>query len=563
MVGVAHAQTTPSAPHLTAAAGNSQVTLSCNQTAYPQNANQTVSYNIYRGTSAGGEGAAVYATMSTPSDSETPVSYTDTAVTNGTAYYYQVVAAITTSSGGGFPTSLYISVQQSPSSNEASATPIAPVALAAPTALTAVSTGSGKITLYWSGVANANGYNVYRSTAASGEDYAHPVNGATPVTTQDTGPGVTNTFMYSDVGLTNGTEYFYTVEAVNGSSQSAPSNEDSDIVDPNAVPWISINPNDILNAVRSAYAGGSNPVQGSLRVAGPDGQIYEDGQSQVLPPDGQLIAGTNQFVLSNGDQITLNNDTSSSANFQASASPQVATTLGNSHSGPYRRMRTSPSYTGGIGYFYLPPSGYRGIGANSDGLYLLLGGNSNSGANSVDASLLFMISQKTGLPTGWRLYLRTSPPSKVIVCFPKGSNVFSDDQYVIVGYSARPENASRGSKGIPCLVQTQTLDGTQSQSLAAYVGYKYNESVVVKRTISIAQNSADPTVNQVGYKKTLSYLTGVSWSQGQLLLPNGGTTAWSRSTSPEDGSFPAKGGIVNWFETSPYVAEDNVAVDLR
>ena len=105
-----------------------------------------------------------------------------------------------------------------------------------PAALTAVSTGSGKVTLYWSGVANASGYNIYRGTATGGEDYAHPVNGTTPVTTKDTGPGVTNMFLYSNVGLTSGTEYFYTVKAVSGSSQSGPSNEDSDVPNTNAVP---------------------------------------------------------------------------------------------------------------------------------------------------------------------------------------------------------------------------------------------------------------------------------------------------------------------------------------
>ena len=90
----------PSAPtSLTATAGSGQVSL--NWTASPG----ASSYNIYRGTSSGGESSTAVAT------GVTGTSYNNTGLTNGTKYYYKITA----SNGSG--TSGY--------SSEASATPAA------------------------------------------------------------------------------------------------------------------------------------------------------------------------------------------------------------------------------------------------------------------------------------------------------------------------------------------------------------------------------------------------------------------------------------------------------
>ena len=69
-------------------------------------------YNVYRGTSAGGEGATAFAT------GLTTISFTDNGLTNGLTYFYQVTAL---GSGG-----------QSPRSLEVSATPTAPPPVANP-----------------------------------------------------------------------------------------------------------------------------------------------------------------------------------------------------------------------------------------------------------------------------------------------------------------------------------------------------------------------------------------------------------------------------------------------
>lgn len=114
----------PAAPTgLTASGGNAQVTL--NWTA----SSGAASYNILRGTSAGGESATPIAT------GVTSTSYVDHSVTNGTTYYYEVVAVNGVGSSG--------------TSNEASAVPSAgsPTFTATATALPNPATQNSSTTL--------------------------------------------------------------------------------------------------------------------------------------------------------------------------------------------------------------------------------------------------------------------------------------------------------------------------------------------------------------------------------------------------------------------------------
>ena len=140
------------------------------------------SYNIYRGTTAGGEGTTAYQT------GITATTFSDPGLSTGTTYFYFVTAVNAAGESG--------------HSAEASATTVA----AAPGNLVATATGT-TIELSWSAATGATSYNIYRGTTASAD-------GATEYET-----GVTAT-SFSDTGLSTGTTYYYFVTAVNAAGES-------------------------------------------------------------------------------------------------------------------------------------------------------------------------------------------------------------------------------------------------------------------------------------------------------------------------------------------------------
>jgi hypothetical protein len=188
--------TIPGAPTLTAATpSNAQVVL--NWTAPVSNGGATITgYNVLRGTTTGGESVTPIAT------GVAGLTFTDTGRINGTTYFYEVEAVN--------------SVGASVASNELSATPAN--VPGAPTITSAVA-GNASVTLTWTapgsnGGATITGYNVLRGTTTGGES-------VTPIATGVSG------LTYTDNGRTNGTTYFYEVEAVNPVGPSGPSNESS------------------------------------------------------------------------------------------------------------------------------------------------------------------------------------------------------------------------------------------------------------------------------------------------------------------------------------------------
>src|SRR5262249_19754060 len=116
-------------------------------------------------------------------------NWSDTGVVPGTGYEYHI-EAVNTSGNNDFI--------------GANAIP-----LTLPPANVSATAGNGSVTLTWAAPTGALTYNVYRGTSAGGE-------GATPIAT-----GITAT-TFTDIGLTNGTTYFYEVTAVNANVNHVP-----------------------------------------------------------------------------------------------------------------------------------------------------------------------------------------------------------------------------------------------------------------------------------------------------------------------------------------------------
>lgn len=147
------------------------------------------SYNLFQGTTSGGEGSAA------AKSGITGATATLTGLAAGQRYFFTVTAV---DAGG-----------SSTPSTEASGTVIPAV----PSGLSAMA-GNGAITLTWSAATGAATYNVYQGTKSGGE-------GTAPV---QTSVSATNTTIS---GLANGTAYYFTVAAVDAGGASAQSSEAS------------------------------------------------------------------------------------------------------------------------------------------------------------------------------------------------------------------------------------------------------------------------------------------------------------------------------------------------
>jgi fibronectin type 3 domain-containing protein len=170
----------PAPTGLTAIIGDTQLTLSWDSVA------GATAYNLMRSTTSG----AYYSTVATV----TGTSYTNTGLTNGTAYYYVVTAV-----GSGGP---------STNSSQLSVAPFGPPP--APTGLTAGPDSYVGVRLFWNATSGAASYNVKRSTT-SGGPYTTVASRANPD--------------YDDTNVVSGTPYYYLVSAVSAGGESANSSQ--------------------------------------------------------------------------------------------------------------------------------------------------------------------------------------------------------------------------------------------------------------------------------------------------------------------------------------------------
>ncbi len=177
--------TLPAPTGFAATAGDTKVALKWNMVT------GAIGYRLYRSTASGQQGAQLGGIL-------TSLTYNDISVANGATYFYTVFAVNTTGPGA--------------ASAQISAKPLPP-APPAPTGLAATA-GNTQVTLNWTGSASATSYNLYRATSSGGQ-------GTVPVQT-----GITGT-TFTDIGLTNGTVYYYKVAAVGDGGTSGMSNQAS------------------------------------------------------------------------------------------------------------------------------------------------------------------------------------------------------------------------------------------------------------------------------------------------------------------------------------------------
>ncbi len=271
----------PAAPTaVTATAGNAQVTVSWNAVS------GATSYNLYWSTTPGvtpANGNRIIAATS---------AYLHTGLSNGTTYYYVVTAL---NANG-----------ESTASVQASAQPNPPPA--APTAVTATA-GNAQVTVSWIAVSGAISYNLYWSTTPGVTASGTKIAGATSP--------------YVQVGLTNGTTYYYVVTAVNAIGESTASAQASAQPAANPPPAA---PTGVTAIPGNAQATISwNSASGATSY-----NLYWSTSPGVTPANGTRILGAtspyNQTGLTNGLTYyyvvtAVNANGESGASAQVSAQP--------------------------------------------------------------------------------------------------------------------------------------------------------------------------------------------------------------------------------------------------
>jgi len=199
------AQRTHAGPRVAAAGAPHSVIL----TFYPGSGPAPLSYNVYRGTIAGGEATTPLLTGAATGCTVGPCTITDTALlVAGTTYFYQVTAV---NSAG-----------ESPRSNEASGTiPMVVIPPLPPTNLNARYIGPWISLPFTPGTDAVPGtsYNVYRGTAPGAEAY-------TPLLTgRAAGCGLSCTSIADTTATVPGATYYYQITAVSGGIEGPKSNE--------------------------------------------------------------------------------------------------------------------------------------------------------------------------------------------------------------------------------------------------------------------------------------------------------------------------------------------------
>ena len=584
--------TVPGAPTaLGAVAGNTQVVLSW--TAPASNGGSAITgYDVYKGTSPGTESVTPVATA------VSGTTYTMTGLTNGTTYYFTVEAvnavgnsapsneasatpaaplAVTTTSlpsgtfassysatvaatdgitpytwkvtGGSLPTGLSLNASSgaitgTPSASgtsnftvtvtdssspvkTASATlsiTVSATVPGAPRVLSAVA-GNTQVALLWSaatsnGGSAITGFDVYKGTSPGAES-------ATPVATAVSGT------TYTVTGLTNGTTYYFTIEAVNAVGNSASSNEASATpVQPLSVTTTSLPPGLVGNSYSAtlAAAGGTTPYTWSLTSGSLPAGLSLSASSGMITgtPSASGISGLTVTVT---DSSSPAKTASASLLITVSAAPLSVTTtslppglVGTSYSAtlaaaggitPYTWALISGSLPAGLS---LSASSGMITGTPSasgiSGLTVLVT-DSSSPAETASASLLITVSIPFSVTT-------TSLPSGTV------GNSYSATLAATHGTTPYSWTVTSGSlpAGLSLSASSGAITGTPSASGTSSFTVQATDSSSPAKTASA---SLSITVSPPGFSVTTTSLPSgtVGSSYSATLAATDGTTPYT------------------------------------
>jgi hypothetical protein len=268
----------------TATAATGQVSLTWSSVS-PLHTGDTVTYCVYRDTHSD--------PLDLAADGLSATSYTDTGLTNGTLYYYRIAAEDN-------------GVRGTPTSNF-TATPLAGI-----TPLS-ISASGQTITLTWTAITGATGYNIYRCTTPGGEsgNVLHSDWTGTP------------TSGYTDSTVAMNVAYYYKVTGVYGVGTSY-SGESS--LSASAEATFTLSP------VISAVTASPSPVTGSTAAlavtasdytGGPGGLTYT--WSTVGSPPATVAFSTNNGT-STGNSVTATFSKAGTYSFQVVVTDSLAGT---------------------------------------------------------------------------------------------------------------------------------------------------------------------------------------------------------------------------------------------
>ncbi len=459
----------------------------------------------------------------------------------------------------------------------------AQLAVYSPIELVAITSGSGRSSLYWHGVSGAIGYNVYRSLTSGGT--TTKIN-STPVATLDPGPGLTNAYLYKDMGLTNGTEYFYYVVAVkSGNIEGVRSNEASTIPDPTAIPWDTGDAAQIIGAIAARdmiYREQDDPDPAEIAACGPNGVNYRYMRDnlptpQAFAPEGYFDSEARIVFNSDGTVDPVTMDTVTDAD---PVPGQPFEGYPGSKGGPFRKVEAKKGQLGLRATVVLPAISAINLvedksptrntkNSTSEEAYIYTGGNISG--IELDMGVQFVVHTLPGdFPPnkGWKpfarakgnplmkkppvvrgeLYLVPDTPAR-FTFFAPGYGGVGDDE-VKMSYLGKFYNKSNGQYSIDRVVIIYELMGWKIKNV---------NTLTVKRVNSIAQPGAIDLLQ--GYRPNSSYVLGAAWgfdplgNEGNVRLIPGGD--WDTTLTRNQGSFPGR-PLVNWISDNAFFIERNI-----